>query len=198
MTQEETESDEIEVEEVSDPEEYVQERRLKDIYDAKQKVRERKLRAKEIQLDNEYKRNPTLDAVRLYRTAVENYLTELRPLFLEDKKGTQYWYNLDMGEMVIEPPERDDYSHGDEPEPKSIELVGLNCIFEIPEPIVAEWEASICRKGLGIVERKTETVSQKASLTFSHLDMIVQNANQFLAEKGFELDPVEESDPAEI
>lgn len=195
MTEEETENDEIEVEPVHDPEGYVQERRLKDIYDARETVRERRIKAKELQLENQHRNSNSLDAVRLYRTAVENYLTELKTLFLEDDRGEQYWYEADVGEILIHPPDNPNYRT--EPEPKSIDLTGLNCLFSLPEPIVVKWEMCVS-VGLNGGRTKTKTVERIATVSFQHLDKIVQSANQFLAEKGFELDPHEDTEPASI
>lgn len=195
MKEEKTESDEIEVEPVHDPEGYLQERRLKDIYDARETVRERRIKAKELQLESQRRNGDSLDAVRLYRTAVENYLTELKTLFLEDDRGKQYWYEADVGEIIIPPPDNPNYRT--KPEPKSIDLTGLNCLFSLPEPIVAEWEACVS-VGLSGGRTETETMERIATVSFHHLDLIVQSANQFLAEKGFELDPHEDTEPASI
>jgi hypothetical protein len=192
MTESENNQDsEVEVEPVYDPEGYVQERRLKDIFDAKEKVRERRIKAKEYQFANEGD-GKALNGVRMYRTAVENYLTELKSLFLEDMNGRGYWYNLDMGEIVIPPPENDKYVI--EPEPEKIDLTGLQSIFDVPEPIVVEFDV-IRRVGTNKVQ---ETVKQRGNIPFSKLDVAVQSANQYLSDRGFELDPEDDTDPASI
>ena len=188
---EDNQDNEVEVEPVYDPEGYVQERRLKDIFDAKEKVRERRIKAKEYQFANEGN-GKSLNGVRMYRTAVENYLTELKSLFLEDMNGRGYWYNLDMGEIVIPPPENDKYVI--EPEPEKIDLTGLQSIFDVPEPIVVEFDV-IRRVGTNKVQ---ETVKQRGNIPFSKLDVAVQSANQYLSDRGFELDPEDDTDPASI
>jgi len=132
----------------------------------------------------------------MYRTAVENYLTELKPLFLDDMTGKEYWYNLDLGEITI--PLSENYNHIYGGNHKRIDLTGLQCIFAIPEPIVVEFDIIVESKGNWGDGVRSKTIQEKGNIPFDKLDTIVQSANQYLSERGFELDPEEETNPAQI
>jgi len=207
MTESEDNQDnEVEVEPVYDPEGYVQQRRLKDIFDAKKKVRERRLSAKKYNLEHGEKKG-SLDAVRMYRSAVENYLSELKPLFLEEQKGQHYWHKEKIGTLNVQLPVNQKttsrgtiYKYGDTritspPEPKEWELVGVGCLFHIDEPLVAEFDVM---KKTGLSRSRRVTVKHEAAIPFAHLDQIMNLANQYLSERGMELDPEDDTDPASI
>lgn len=206
MTEEETESNEIEVEPVHDPEGYVQERRLKDVFDARKKVRERRLAAKQYQLEHE-DLDSNIEAVRMYRAAVENYLSELKPLIFEEERGKHIWFNKKIGTLTIELPVQ--VKHGrnsqkyiyngiklsSKPKPKEIELVGIGCLFQYPEPLNVEFEVT---KKVGLDTTYKETIVHTDAIPFDHLDRIMNIANEYLSERGLELDPEEDTDPASI
>lgn len=206
MKEEETESGEIEVEPVHDPEGYVQERRLKDVFDARKKVRERRLAAKQYQLEHE-DLDSNIEAVRMYRAAVENYLSELKPLIFEEERGKRIWFNKKIGTLTIELPVQ--VKHGrnsqkyiyngiklsSKPEPKEIELVGIGCLFQYPEPLNVEFEVT---KKVGLDTTYKETIVHTDAIPFDHLDRIMNIANEYLSERGLELDPEEDTDPASI
>lgn len=207
-------NEEIEVEAVEDPDSYIQGRRLKDIFESRKTVRKQREKAKQYQIetgDNEGE----LKAQRYYRTAVENYLSELRPLFLSDELGKQYWYGLDIGTIKIQPslirrsignrPEElliedgdSTYSVMEEPDQKEIELTGIGCLFGISDPIVCEFELGIKQSRVGGYNYRSKTVVEKRNVPFSILDSIMNSANMYLQERGIELDPEEEEDPAKL
>lgn len=207
MTEEETDTNEIEVEPVHDPEGYVQERRLKDVFDAREKVRERRLAAKQHQLEKRGSGNA--EAVRMYRAAVENYLSELKPLFLEQERGKHIWFNKKLGTITVELPVQarsagrngsKGYTYNghkirSKPEPKQIELVGIGCLFHLSEPLNVEFEVT---KRVGLDSRHKETIVHASAISFDHLDHIMNVANGYLSERGLELDPEEDTDPASI
>lgn len=208
MTEEETDGNEIEVEPVYDPEGYVQERRLKDVFDAREKVRERRLAAKQYQLEN---RDSTanIEAVRMYRAAVENYLSELKPLFFEEERGKHIWFNKEITTLTVQlPVEARSAGRGgskgytyngskikSKPEPKQIELTGIGCLFQLSEPLNVEFEVT---KRVGLDRTYRETVVHTFAIPFDHLDHIMNIANEYLSERGLELDPEEDTDPASI
>jgi hypothetical protein len=206
MTEEETDNDEMEVEPVHDPEGYVQERRLKDVFDSRKKVRERRLAAKQYQLENQDS-NSNIEAVRMYRAAVENYLSELKPLIFEEERGKHIWFNKKIGTLTIELPVRVKHGRRDKkyiyngsklsskPEPKEIELVGLGCLFQYPEPLNTEFEVT---KKIGLDTTHKETIVHTSAIPFDHLDRIMNVANGYLSERGLELDPEEDTEPASI
>lgn len=175
MTENENEDNtKLEVEPVDDPDSYIQKRRLRDIFDARKDLREKRLEAKQaVGVDDQI-------ASSHFRAAVENYLEELRPLVLKTELGRRIWYNQDFGDIVIQPP--NDYHAS---EAKSIELNGLQSVFDVPDPI--EVEFNVVRQ-VGLDSTRSETVSRQGQIPFDKLDHIVNQVNQHLAEQGIELD----------
>jgi len=204
----EDKDEEIKVEPVHDPEGYIQERRLKEIFDARKEVRERRMEAKQYHLENENTPR-SLDAVRMYRSAVENYLSELKPLFMEEDKGKEYWYNVNVGVVEMELPVKETlagrggktiYKYNGskiarKPDSKEIELVGIGCLFTLPEPLTVEFDVT---KKFGLDRTKLTSVAHTGAIPFAQLDRIVNLANQYLSDRGMELDPEDDTDPARI
>lgn len=203
-----TNSNAVEVEPIHDPEGYIQERRLKDVFDARKKVRERRLSAKQYQLESRGV-NADIEAVRIYRAAVENYLTELKSLFLEEKRGKNIWFNKEIGTIIVELPveakqtrrsgSKTFIHNGTKlslpPEPKEIELVGLGCLFQLPEPLKVQFDVT---KKYGMDTTYQDTIVHTSAIPFDHLDRIMNVANQYLSERGLELDPEKDTEPASI
>jgi hypothetical protein len=204
---------EIEVEAVEDPESYIQSRRLRDIFEARKTVRKQRQTAKQYQVNNSGI-EATLKAQRYYRASVENYLTELRPLFLSDDRGKRYWYKLDLGSIRVEPiisektvgrgsPSRVIKKNGstyyvkEEVEAEKIDLTGLGCLFSLADPIVCDFELMVERVGLG-GGLSSKVVTETRNIPFTTLDSIMNQANMYLQERGIELDPEEEEDPANL
>jgi hypothetical protein len=213
---EKTENTSVEAKPIDDPEEYVQNQRLKDIFRTRKEVRERRLVAKEYTLSDSKKGKR--EGAKLYRIAVENYLTELRPLFLTDDLGEQYWYQADLGSVTIEPPvyeKKTGRSNSDyylatmnsedmkikrKPRNKIVNLNGLNCLFKLSQPIEVEFSfdtGGIGEYGIGSKSEITNRVVEQ-HIPFSKLDSILNLTNEYLSERGIELDPEKEKDPAEI
>ena len=162
-------NDAPQVEVIEDDESYIQSQRLKDIFAARQAVRQQRLKMKIHSIDSN---TPTerRNAKRVYRAAIENYLSEIRPVFLDDEQGRNVWFNLDFGTLKIALPtqtktygrgrtkrvyekvkpngETTNLSVNKPPEPKEIDLNGLNYLFELPEPISVEFEWFGTSKGL--------------------------------------------------
>lgn len=200
----------IEIEVVDDPESYIQTRRLKDIFEARKKVREQRLKAKEHKMAYDERAEEQERAKRFYRAAIENYLAELRPLILSDELGKYYWYKMDFGSIVIEPstyqgtvgdskafqkvdiPNENgvtSYVIDQDPGSKEVDLTGLRCLFSLPEPITVDWEIVVRAK-----TREKRTVVHKTDevhIGFQKLDTIVNEANSYLRDRGIELDPEE-------
>lgn len=203
-------SGEIEVEAVDDPESYIQSRRLKDIFEARKRVREQRQKAKQYQIEVDGV-DADLKAQRYYRASVENYLSELRPLFLSDELGKQYWYSLDLGTITVHPslsresigngPEQlvlrdgdSTYNVMDDPDPKEIELTGLGSVFTLSDPIVCEFDLMVGKFGIR-TDYFSKKLIEKRNIPFNILDSIMNNANMYLQERGIELDPEEEEEP---
>ena len=210
MSEQSTPEEIEEIEEVDDPEELIQTRRIRDIFEARKEVRRERLRAKELKVVNS---NHHTEPEQLYRAAVENYLTELRPLFLFDELGKQYWYNYDFGSIIVEPPtytesvdigvgseadyvdiDGDSYVVVSKPEQKEIELDGLCYLFNTSDPVSVTWNLTAKEPktefGTG-GGRRTVTKESYVYINFNRLDAAVNTANSYLAERGIELKPEE-------
>lgn len=198
---------EITVETVEDPDSYIQQRRLKDIFQARKEVRNQRQKAKEYQIkatgakDEGYHR---MKALRLYRAAVENYLSELRPLLLSDDLGTEYWFKLDLGSVTAEPPVyRDAFGDGPEqwvyhdggkrytverkPETKEIDFTGFKMLFELADPLTVQFTLSVDAPGFGR-GTTTKTVTERQNIPFRKLDAVMNEANHYLQQRGIELE----------
>jgi len=207
------------VEVIEDPDSYIQSRRLRDIFDARKQVRKQRLRAKTHYIDNNDSPRGIRGAKRAYRAAVENYLAELRPLFLSDEQGKQVWFNLDFGTLQIEmPTERETVGReqsrvvykevkadgsirkhpmSNQPDPKIINLQGLNYLFELPEPIVAEFEFISTSSGRWGGGTNRHHVTTQHDIGFDRLDAVVNEANHRLQQRGLDLDLSEDDSVAE-
>lgn len=210
MTDTETDADdgdEIAVEVPDDPESITQQRRLNDIFEARRQVRQQRLRTKEYRIEG----NSTdqFKATQLYRAAVENYLSEIRSLLLSDELGKQYWYQVDFGEIVLEPPfsveeigrnrgqdriyretrngNTKTYRVTEQVEPAKYDLQGLRCPFALPNPVAHTFTFQAKRYGVGGGGVQKSHTAETA-LPFDTLDDIVNTANEYLSERGLDLE----------
>jgi len=211
-------NDAPQVEVIEDDESYIQSQRLKDIFAARQAVRQQRLKMKIHSIDSN---TPTerRNAKRVYRAAIENYLSEIRPVFLDDEQGRNVWFNLDFGTLKIALPtqtktygrgrtkrvyekvkpngETTNLSVNKPPEPKEIDLNGLNYLFELPEPISVEFEWFGTSKGLNSGTTKhTEVITHH--IGFDRLDSVMNEANDRLRKRGLDLDLGEDNATAEF
>jgi hypothetical protein len=203
----------IEVADVRDPEEYTNERRLKDIFDARSDIREKRLQAQEAA------RTDRLTAVSAYRSAVSNYLLEVEPLLRQHEPGTQLLTERDFGSIVIEPPTKEKEAPGrttttrqiievpkdtygtkevpvkDIPDPAKYHLTGLRSLFTAPNPV--EHEFTFIADNT-YRQRDKYTLTQRTQISFQTLDTMVRTINNFLGEAGLELNPDTGGDTAEV
>jgi len=205
------------VEVIEDDESYIQSQRLRDIFDARQAVRKQRLKMKTHAIDAR-RQKEVRNAKRVYRAAVENYLSELRPLFMEDEQGQNVWFGLDFGTLKINlPVQTKSYGRGrtkrvyetvrggettelpveNIPEPKEIDLTGLNYLFNIPEPVAVqfEWIATTNGGMGGGTNRYNATI--RYDIGFDRLDALVNEANDRLRQRGLDLDLGEDNTVAE-
>jgi len=211
-------NDAPQVEVIEDDESYIQSQRLRDIFSARQAVRKQRLKTKIHTIDAR-KQVEARDAKRVYRAAVENYLSEIRPIFLADEQGRDIWFGLDFGTLKINLPVQTK-SHGrgrtrrvyetvrdgettelpvdNIPEPKEIELNGLNFLFELPEPITVrfEWIATTSGGWSGGTDKYEDTITY--DIGFDRLDALVNEANDRLRQRGLDLDLGEDNATAEF
>jgi hypothetical protein len=158
-------------------------------------------------------------AKRAYRAAVEGYLQELRPVFISDKQGRDVWFGLDFGTLKIEPPvqyetvglDREQLTYREttpngqtkghelhsRPEPKEIDLRGLNYLFELPEPIAVEFEQTTETSGKWVGSVHSESITKRHDIGFDRLDRVVDEANHRLEQRGFDLELGEDNAVAE-
>lgn len=185
---------------ITDPEEYVTERRLRDIFDARTKLRDRRLAARTAVKSQEFQ------AMSAYRSAVSNYIMEIDPLMRQFDQGTEPLFEEEFGLVTIEPAVRyqefpcgsDEWmlttTDGNEipienpPEPANFPLLGLDSLFVYDDPLTATWEVEPTRRGGTIRHRRT------GQIPFTTLDDMAMAASQFLAEIGLELDPEPDTD----
>ena len=209
MSEQSTPEEIEEIEEVDDPEELIQTRRIRDIFDARKQVRNERQRAKELKLLDTERRSVTYPE-QLYRQAVESYLSELRPLFLDSDLGRTYWFDLDFGQIDVDPPiyhDKQGYNSGpwvDKdgesyivdriPQSKTVELDGLSYLFRISDPIEITWNLTgrvpKTQFGTGGTKAQIEK-SSYVHISFDRLDAVLNAANTYLAERGIELKPEE-------
>lgn len=206
MGEEDTETTAPQV--IEDADSYIQSQRLKDIFNARREVRKQRLKMKTMAIDADSRYDVTA-AKRGYRAAVENYLQEVRPVFFKDEQGKRVWFDLDFGTLKIElPVQRESYGLGREylvhkerkpngevkkhkvsarPEPKIIELRGLNYLFELPEPIAVEFEWTVISSGSWASSTHSKSMTKRHDIGFDRLDEIVNEANHRLEERGLDL-----------
>jgi hypothetical protein len=201
------------VEVIENDESYIQSQRLRDIFDARQAVREQRLKMKIHSIESE-QTTDRRNAKRVYRAAIENYLSELRPLFMEDEQGKNVWFNMDFGTLEINLPvqtktvrrgqtkrvhetvkdgEKTELPVNNIPEPKEIELNGLNYLFDLPEPITANFSWVATTNGMGGgTSRYHATITH--DIGFDKLDAVMNEANDRLRKRGLDLELGEEDD----
>lgn len=182
--------------EVKDPEDYINQRRLSDIFDTRQEVREVRLTVREFE-DQRYK------LLTGYRRALESYLQELYPLMTRYEPGPQYWQQIKIGVIEISPPEELETSiegyHYTPFSPVRYELVGLRSLFEVPDPIEIDWGKKANMKSDGpISSDRREELMREAQVPQNNLDDIFLLANEFLVEMGVEAEIEEDKDNIQI
>lgn len=207
MSNEEEESDNIET--VADPQDYIQNRRLQGIFDARDEIIERRLIAKEQLYQDE------LFSATIFRSALENYFSEIRPIFMETEAGKQIWYRTNFGSVSINLPVRRvenpagrivmryeseeqtlNLELGEVPDAKTIQIFGLDAIFSLPDPLEANF--SVSHGEDGFMGSQSDTVTETTQIPFKTLDQMLNTANRFLASQGIEVEIEEEKEPARI
>jgi hypothetical protein len=132
---------------------------------------------------------------------------------LKTEEGNSLFYSKEYGEIITKPPIEEKkvgkattgYEiDGEEisivagrglPEPRSTDLTGLSCLFEVPSPIVETWEINQTQsKGpLG-----TRSIARERPIPPNILQLMVRDLNLYLAHVGIELDLEETSEPVNL
>ena len=148
--------------------------RLQDILATRREVRQVRHGLKQ-------ERRLGMEARATYRAAIEAHLTELHPLLMEFDRGRAYWHEADFGFLTVQPDNTDARGNPQQEH----KLVGLKCLFDLPDPVVAtfeRWETV----GFGRQEKTTSLVETQP--TFDQLDTIFLTTSRFLGEIGLTLD----------
>ncbi|MFB6202052.1 MAG: hypothetical protein ABEI98_08575 [Halorhabdus sp.] len=185
----------LEVESVDD---LKQRRRLEQVLEAEKKVNEARMKCSVA--------NSRQDGLRLYRTALENYLVVLGPV-IRDKKPT-IWYEEPTFTLTISPPSPAEFLEEERQEPnpvelndkgeprfgelkqidplagKEITLEGLGDIVTAPKTLTATWRAEFIPSGYG---QKKISKTREMPLPMETLDKTLVLAQDFAAEQGLAL-----------
>lgn len=198
---------------IRDPEEIVQSRRLNSIFDIREEIRDSR---KQILMEKYNNRGITrFEALCGYRTLANNYLMELEPLLLKYEPGKELLNNKEFGEAVFAPqyrkktvgdsrsPRYEIVHHNattttveSEPQSVPVDLVGLRCLWDIPDPISLSIPVKQKQSYRYAVEERELTFKDQFSVRT--IDQFIRCMNRFLSEVGFELDPEENKDPHQI
>jgi hypothetical protein len=187
---------------VEDPEEFIEERRLRDIFEARDRLRERRITVKTAPDHKEYR------AVSAYRSAVSNYLMEVEPLLARYEDGEALLFDVEFGCLRVEPDveftewpagantwtvEVDSGSEveiereqAEQADTRVFAMEGLVSLFNYPDPLLAQWEFEQTYRG---GEQVKYTHTKEAQIRFGVLDRMARSINRFLADIGFELEP---------
>ncbi|GAA0305696.1 hypothetical protein [Halarchaeum salinum] len=204
-----SESAAAEIEKIEDSEDYVQRRRLKEIYDARESIREKRRQIDIMIEDPDYPRVDKYRGARLYRSAVEDYIMAVEPLLVNTyaEDGTAYWEDVELGTIQMQPPEHlrgdvepspfNDYLRiVEKPTPKEFAITGLQSILGLPRPLTADFSATVRTQSQPDPHQTTKTITQP--IPWDILVSAVRQTTLFLEEIGFEVDVSEEEQRTEI
>lgn len=181
---------------VQDQDGYVQARRLQEIYDIRQQVRDRKIQAKEVAHRDRFK------ALSMYRAVVESYAETVAPLMQQYDHPALDETLFGYVDLSVPTKQVDNHLRGKEiqahirtdtgyewtpvkstPQPIYYELHGINSILEIPDPI----EHTFTLEGSRRSDTIRETITQQVSADI--LNKMSWAMTQFLHnDAGLELD----------
>lgn len=191
--------DEFDTERVEDVDELSQRARMRELYETRRDVRERRRKIHDAQYLGGMNLSPE-KAATLYRDTLGVYLRELHPLITKiyEETGKEYWEEYELGSVEIQPPEEADGDGGRSAEyvvetggSKVWRFDGLKSIFEAPESLTAEFEVTKHEYPRG---RFKTTVTASRQIPFHILDNAYTASNEFLADIGLDLDPDEGED----
>jgi hypothetical protein len=183
--------------EIDDPENYSSSERLRHIYDARRQLRQMRTEAAT------HRHARPGRAAEHYRTGVESYLLELDTLMRQHEPGPEILYERDFGTVKVHPPGgweqkrygayyiNKDLKSGNTPtkireipEPKKIELTGLQSLLELPSPIKHTFEAEAVSSTIG----DTVKFSSSTYIGWESLNRMVSAMNEFVSQLGLGLD----------
>lgn len=196
--------------EVEDPEDFTTVERLRQIYQTRAELRETRSKAAQVRNNPNVGGRKTMQALQVYRSAVESYILEVDTLLEEFEPGPELYHNRYYGSVVIRPPGRWNRRKGfyesesleiapnqrlkitSLPDPKEVEINGLRNLFEEETPVTRRFEFDLYRRP------GTHTETAGAAISWNTLNRMVSDVNSFLGEIGMGLDAEEKSDVAEL
>lgn len=193
---------------IPNAEDIVVERRLKTIFDLRDRIHvlRRQLRMGQISELSDFQ------VMCGYRTLVESYLSELNPLLLKTESGKELLENYDFGEARVRPRTVEKSrnrvlkltdgsvpigkTQSLPPEVARFDLIGLESLWEVPDPL----------PGIVTIEEVDPTTMRKKQVQYNisdqidlePLDSMVREMNVFLSNIDLGLQPEEVKGPAEI
>jgi len=182
-------------EEVDDPAEYNQRRRIRAIHDARERVMQQRRRALDLRAHNQVSERQYHDIIR---EAVESFVLEIEELLkryrddpaltmdanANSREASWYLEKAPLGTMTLPPGDRE------------VGFNGLQAVLDAPNPIVCEWDetadapAGFASHPMG----ETETRRRKVQVSEDILVNAVRIGMEFLSEVGLDL-KVDEDQP---
>jgi len=174
------------LDEIEDPGEYNQRRRIRAIHDARERFMEQRRRALDLRAHNQVSERQYHDIIR---EAAESFILEIEELLkryrddpaltLGTKSRAASWYleRVTLGTMTLPPGGRE------------IEFQGLQSILDAPNPIVCEWDeeadapAGFAAHPMG----ETETHRRNVQVPEDVLVNAVRTGMEFLSQIGLDL-----------
>lgn len=194
--------------EIRGADEIVIERRLNTIYNIREEILDIRKRFRFGRIDaSPAQDGDGPDIYRItcgYRTLVDNYAMELEPLMRKCEAGRELLHEENFGTTYVNPryrhmgnhhektvmvrPERPNVqiSNNTTPDTVGFELDGLECLWDLPDPLEAPM--SVKQFDAATMGERTGTVPVCGQIHFTNLDEMFRKMNLFLKDVGFELD----------
>ncbi len=192
--------------EIADPEGFTGNKRLKQIYRAREDLRKTRKKAAQARNQPNAGARTKIKAVQAYRAGVESYLLEVGTLLRQH--APELWRDRHYGTVVIRPPGNWERRFGhfaakdlevepnvpmkvkNIPDAKEVPIVGLRWLFETETPVTRSFEFEL------VSSRVNETVTKtgSAAIGWQTLNKMVTDINAFLNEVGIGLDTDEGSE----
>lgn len=180
--------------------EFIRDRRLREIFEARERVAEVHSSAfAELALKNMAREQVQL----LYRRAVDHYITTVEPLIHQHDKRDHYWENVELGTITFEPPEELREEWIDDPHVKVVEgagmqtlpISGLKEMLEMDDVVKYPFTIEV-----ELPHQGKRTVTKPAKQPFPRT--VVTNAyratNEFLQESALDIDLSPADDPMKV
>jgi hypothetical protein len=177
------------LDEVDDPSEYNQRRRIRAIHDARERILEQRRRALDLRAHNQISKRQYHD---ILREATESFILEIEQLLkryknnpaltldsgIDDREPAWYLEQAPLGAMTLPPGDRE------------IEFAGLQAVLDAPNPIVCEWKEKK-EPPMGFSSHpKGETETQRRNVQISEDVLLnaVRIGMEFLSQVGLDLE----------